>query len=48
MDDAPDLKEIFDAIAQEYESCAVYGRLGASEAIRDAAGRTNLIVEWNR
>ena len=48
MDDAPDLKEIFDAIAQEYESCAVYGRIGASEAIREAVGRTNLIVEWNR
>ena len=48
MDDAPDLKEIFDAIAQEYESCAVYGRVGPSEAIREAVGRTNLIVEWNR
>jgi multiple sugar transport system substrate-binding protein len=48
MDDAPDLKEIFDAIAQEYESCAVYGRIGPSDAIRDAVGRTNLIVEWNR
>ncbi|HTY60142.1 MAG TPA: sugar ABC transporter substrate-binding protein, partial [Bacteroidota bacterium] len=48
MDDAPDLKEIFDGIAQEYESCAVYGRETPARAIADAVGRTNLIVEWNR
>jgi len=48
MDDAPDLKEIFDALAQEYESCAVYGRVAPSDAIREAVSRTNLIVEWNR
>ena len=48
MDDAPDLKEILDAVAQEYESCAVYGRVGSAEAVRAALARTNLIVEWNR
>jgi multiple sugar transport system substrate-binding protein len=48
MDDAPDLKEIFDGIAQEYESCAVYGRESPERAISSAVGRTNLIVEWNR
>ena len=48
MDDAPDLKEILDAIAQEYESCAVYGRVGSAEAVHAAVTRTNLIVEWNR
>jgi len=26
MDTVADLKEIFDAISQEYEICAVYGR----------------------
>jgi len=48
MDDAPDLKEIFDGIAQEYEACAVYGRVTPARAIGDAMGRTALIVEWNR
>ena len=48
MDDAPDLKEILDAIAQEYESCAVYGRVPPAEAVHDAVARTNLIIEWNR
>ena len=48
MDDAPDLKEILDAIAQEYESCAVYGRVPPAEAVHDAVSRTNLIIEWNR
>jgi multiple sugar transport system substrate-binding protein len=48
MDAAPDLKEIFDAISQEYEVCAVYGRKSPADAIRDAARRTQLIVEWNQ
>lgn len=48
IDDTPDLKEIFDAIAQEYESCAVYGRITPQEAARDAVRRTRLIVEWNK
>jgi multiple sugar transport system substrate-binding protein len=48
MDAAPDLKEIFDAISQEYEACAVYGRKSPKEAIHAAAMRTKSIVEWNQ
>lgn len=48
VDAAPDLKEILDAIAQEYEACAVYGVRTPAEAIRNAARRTEVIVEWNR
>ncbi|HUL43677.1 MAG TPA: extracellular solute-binding protein [Bacteroidota bacterium] len=48
MDAVPDLKEIFDAISQEYEICAVYDRKSPAEAIRDAVDRTRSIVEWNQ
>lgn len=48
MDAAPDLLEIFDAISQEYEACAVYGRKSPAQAIHDAAARTRIIVEWNQ
>lgn len=48
MDSAPDLKEIFDAISQEYEACAVYGRTTPQEAIHAAAARAKAIVEWNQ
>jgi len=48
MDAAPDLREIFDAISQEYESCAIYGRKSPAEAIRNAASRARMIAEWNR
>ena len=48
MDAAPDLKEIFDAISQEYEICAVFGNKTPQEAIHDAAVRTTAIVEWNQ
>jgi multiple sugar transport system substrate-binding protein len=48
MDSAPDLKEIFDAISQEYEACAVFGRKSPQDAIHDAAMRTKSIVEWNQ
>ncbi len=48
MDSAPDLKEIFDAISQEYEVSAVFGKKEPAVAIRDAARRTRTIVEWNR
>lgn len=48
MDAAPDLKEIFDAISQAYERCAVYGRVTPAEAVHDAARHTRLIVEWNQ
>jgi multiple sugar transport system substrate-binding protein len=48
MDAAPDLKEIFDGISQEYEMCSVYGKKSPAEAVRDAVARAELIVEWNR
>lgn len=48
IDSGPDLKEILDAISQEYEACAVYGRLTPEEAVRDAVNRATMIVEWNR
>ncbi|HLP16680.1 MAG TPA: extracellular solute-binding protein [Bacteroidota bacterium] len=48
MDDARDLKEIFDAISQEYEACAVYGKKTPAEAVSDAVRRARSIVEWNK
>jgi multiple sugar transport system substrate-binding protein len=48
VDAAPDLKEIFDAISQEYEASAVYGRKSPIEATRSAQRRINVIVEWNK
>jgi multiple sugar transport system substrate-binding protein len=48
MDMAPDMKEIFDGISQEYEMCCVYGRKTPAEAVRDAVQRTRTILEWNR
>ena len=48
VDAAPDLKELFDALSQEYESCAVYGRKTPSQAVLDAQERIRAIVDWNR
>lgn len=48
MDPVPDLKEIFDAISQNYEACAVYGRKTPADAVRDAAARSRSIIEWNQ
>jgi multiple sugar transport system substrate-binding protein len=48
MDALPDLKEIFDAISQEYEICAIYGEKSPRDAIRDAAKRARSIIEWNQ
>jgi multiple sugar transport system substrate-binding protein len=48
MDAVPDLKEIFDAISQEYEASAVFGRKTPAEAIHAAASRAHAIAEWNR
>lgn len=48
VDAAPDLKEILDALSQEYEACAVYGIHSPDEATRQAVRRAQLIVEWNR
>ncbi len=48
MDTAPDLKEIFDGISQEYEMSAVYGKKTPAEAVKDAVKRAQLIVDWNK
>ena len=48
VDSAPDLKEILDAISQEYEACAIYGEKSPEQAVRDAADRVRFIVEWNK
>ncbi len=48
IDAGPDLKEILDAISQEYEACAVYGKITPSEAVTDAMKRTTMIVDWNK
>ncbi len=39
------LKEIFDAISQEYEASVVYGAKSAEEAVKDAAQRARLILK---
>ena len=39
-----DLKEIFDAISQEYEACVVYGAKPPEKAVADAAKRAELIL----
>ena len=48
VDGVSDLKEIFDGISQEYEMCAIYGVKPPEEAVRDAAKRAKVIMEWNR
>jgi len=48
MDGMPDLKEIFDAISQEYEACCIYGVKTPEKAIHDAAKRAESIIEWNK
>ncbi len=48
VDAAPDLKEIFDAISQEYEASAVYGRKSPIEATQSAQKRIKVIVDWNK
>ncbi|MBI3004028.1 MAG: extracellular solute-binding protein, partial [Ignavibacteriales bacterium] len=48
VDAVPDLKEIFDALSQEYEACAVYGRITPEEAVQQAMRRARLIVDWNK
>jgi multiple sugar transport system substrate-binding protein len=48
LDAVGDLKEIFDAIAQAYERCAVYGKQTPAEAVHETASRVRAIMEWNR
>jgi multiple sugar transport system substrate-binding protein len=48
VDDVPDLKEIFDAISQEYEACSVFGKITPREASHDAAQRSEVILAWDK
>ncbi|MFQ5739889.1 MAG: extracellular solute-binding protein [Acidobacteriota bacterium] len=43
-DTAPELKEIFDALAQEFEACAILGLKSPEQAVKDAARRSRLIL----
>ncbi len=45
VDVCKDMKEIFDAISQEYEACVVYAAKTPEIAIRDAAKRVELILK---
>ncbi|WP_457565283.1 ABC transporter substrate-binding protein [Caldithrix abyssi] len=48
VDGVADLKEIFNAISQEYEASVIYGRRTAREAVKRAVKRVKVIREWNR
>lgn len=45
VDSAPELREIFDAISQEFEACCVLGRRTPEEAVRRAVERSRMIVQ---
>lgn len=45
VDVCKDMKEIFDAISQEYEACVVYAAKTPEKAIDDAAKRVELILK---
>lgn len=44
-DSSPVLREIFDAISQEFEACVIYGRKSPEDAVMDMARRAELIME---
>ena len=48
VDGAAELKEIFDAISQEFEACAVFNARMPTESIHLAAARAQVIMDWNR
>jgi multiple sugar transport system substrate-binding protein len=48
VDGVSDLKEIIDGISQEYEACAIYGKITPQEAVNNAAKRAKVIMDWNR
>lgn len=48
VDDVENLKEIFDAVSQEYEACAVYGARSPAAAAANILRRVKVIVDWNR
>ena len=43
-DNSPVLKEVLDAISQQFEECVVYGKKSPKEAVKDAAESVNLIL----
>ncbi|MDZ7268972.1 MAG: extracellular solute-binding protein [candidate division KSB1 bacterium] len=45
VDQSPGMKEVFDAISQEYEAAVVYAAKSPAAAVRDAAKRVRLILE---
>ncbi len=45
IDQSPVMKEVFDAISQEYEAAVVYEAKSPEAAVRDAAARVKLILE---
>ena len=45
VDESPTLKEVFDAISQEFEACVVYGAKTPEQAVHDAAVRARLVLE---
>ena len=48
MDSAPDMKEIFDGISQEFEMCAVYGTKSPPREWPAPSRRARMIMEWNQ
>jgi multiple sugar transport system substrate-binding protein len=45
INQSPVMKEVFDAISQEYEAAVVYAAKSPEKAVRDAAERVRLILE---
>ena len=45
VDSSPVLREIFDAISQEFEACVIYGKKTPEEAVKNAARRARLVME---
>lgn len=48
VDEAPEMKEIFDAISHEFEACSVYGAKSEREAVRNLVKRIKVILEWSK
>jgi multiple sugar transport system substrate-binding protein len=48
VDSISDLKEVLDIISQEYESSVIYSYLKPEEAVKQAAERVKVIMDWNR
>jgi len=45
VDNHPQIVEVFDIISQEYEACVIYGRKKPEEAVKDAAGAVNVLLD---